>query len=676
MRVYCAFISLIVCTLFLAGHTRAQEQPETTLESITVTANKQEEDIQKVPIAVSAVGEVEIEDKNISSLEELANFVPNLILTGQAVADTKVPTTRGITAEIGTFSVSTGLFVDGVPVLSSYGFEDALLDVERVEVLRGPQGTLYGKNAQAGVINLITRQPGNDFRGKVSADGGEDDKREFVFNVSGPIVQDKFFFGLTGQHFSKEGFITHGITGNPVNDREKWFGKGQLRWTPTDALDINLIISQVENDNDGISIGLNENGANAFGLEASGDRVTSPDLDGVDESTGSSQALKVSYDLGDSLNLTSITTHRLYETFFTADFDLNPIEIMHGTNDADLEKTSQELRLSSNTDRMRWVAGLYYDNDDDVVKASVDSIVPMIRFDSNVELEGEAYAVFGQLRYAVTSQMGITGGLRYEYQEKEMNAISSGRSNEDSWDDIAPKFAVDYSFTPEIMGYATVAKGFLSGGFNAISTDPQYDSYDREDLWSYEIGAKTQLLDNRLILNAALFYMDVDGMQVSEFVNPYTTYITNAATAVSYGAELEMQAKITSRFTLTGSFGYTNAEFDEFQDALGDYKDNKVPHSPEYTFSLGGRYRAMNGFYAGADLVGYGKMYIDAANNNSRGAYQLVNVKTGYEADNWDIYLYAKNLFDEDYTIDGFSGGFYKLYSPPREAGVKLSYRF
>lgn len=155
-----------------------------------------------------------------------------------------------------------------------------------------------------------------------------------------------------------------------------------------------------------------------------------------------------------------------------------------------------------------------------------------------------------------------------------------------------------------------------------------------------------------------------------------TTYITNAATALSYGAELEMQVKITPELTLSGTFGYTNVEFDKFQDELGDYSGNKAPNAPKYTFSIGGQYRARKGFYAGVDLVGYGEMYLDTANTYLRDAYQLLNAKVGYEAGNWDIYLYGKNIFDEDYTMDGFGGEYFKVYSDPRKIGLKLTYRF
>jgi len=343
---------------------------------------------------------------------------------------------------------------------------------------------------------------------------------------------------------------------------------------------------------------------------------------------------------------------------------------MHATNGSEWENFSQELRLASNTEKMNWIAGFYYDSNDE----KIDRFIETFNMGVNRETEGETYALFGQLRYALTPKLGVTGGLRYETQEKDMQDNNSGNSFDDTWDDIAPKISVDYAIKEHVMGYVTIAKGFQAGGFNADSTDPEYDSYDSEELWSYEIGFKSQLLENRLIVNGAFFYMDIDDMQVTEQIAglPWL-YITNAATAVSYGAELEVQAKITPHFTMTANFGYTNIEFKEYQDALGDYSDNKVPSVPEYTFAIGGQYRTGNGLYAGVDLIGIGKTYLDRINTYERDAYQLINAKIGYEAENWDIYLYGKNIFDEDYSREGET---YIYYSDPREIGAKLTCRF
>ncbi len=655
----------------------SSDRQATTLETITVTANKQEENVQEVPMSISVFDDVAIEDKNIDSVVDLADFIPNFTLFGYGLPGCNSPSMRGISGSLPTFSVSTGMFIDGIPVLSpNQGFDASLLDIERIEVLRGPQGTLYGKNTEAGAINIITRQPDNTFQGKISADGGEDKKKELSLNISGPIVRDKLFFGLTGQYYDKEGFIINGNTGEPANDKRSWYGKGALYWNPVDALAIQLSAAILKRDDGGNDSGLGPLGATVYGVQPSKNRRVYSGFDGTNEGETRSLALKMEYDFSEQFTLTSITTHRLYKDITTQDYDYNLPRMIHTINDGRYQRFSQELRLSSETENVRWIAGMYYDKDDNDFLGDVVSDIPGMGFKQDRNITNNTYAVFTQLRYALTSSLGITGGLRYEKQDGEFSDFVTNVRHESSWDDIAPKISVDYRFSPEIMGYASVSKGFRSGGFNLLTTRPQYRDFGGEELWSYEIGGKTQWFDNRLMVNSAVFYMNIDQMQVEEAPTPTEAFVTNAAKATGYGAEIDLQARITRGFTLTGSFGYTHIEFDKFTDALGDYKGNKNPYAPEYTFSIGGQYRMENGVYAGIDFLGYGEMYFDKANQFVQDAYQLVNAKIGYEAQNWDIYLYGKNIFDKEYNSDGYYGGFYTTFSPPREIGVKLTYRF
>ena len=170
--------------------------------------------------------------------------------------------------------------------------------------------------------------------------------------------------------------------------------------------------------------------------------------------------------------------------------------------------------------------------------------------------------------------------------------------------------------------------------------------------------------------------MDITDMQVNVHVSPMEFYTTNAAEATGKGIELEMTAKPCDGLSLMAGFGYSDIEFDSFKDVLGDYEGNENPWSPEYTFNIGAQYRHYSGFYVRADLIGYGKMYFDKANDYSRDAYEIVNAKIGYEAKDFDIYLYGKNLFDKEYDSDGCFGGMYTIYSEPGEVGLQLVYRF
>ena len=656
------------------GEEKARGEYE--LEVMTVTAQKQEENVQEVPVSITVFNEQDIEDMKIESVRDMADFVPNLMIFDNGQPGANSPSMRGIHAPGESYTVSTGLYVDGVPVLTASGFEEGMLDIERIEVLRGPQGTLYGKNTEAGAINIITRQPDNEFRGRVSVEGSEDKKGQFSLNLSGPIQKDKLFLGIAGQYYEKEGFIENTITGDIVDDREHWFGRAHLRWTPVDKLDISLIASRLEYDEGQINFNFTEKGAAMFGLPAPQYRKVSSNLEAKNTSSDDSQSLKITCDISDSLTLTSVTARRIYKDINIMDADFSSATLMHTDKDNEYSKISQELRLNSSAERLKWLVGLYYDKDQNDVDFKVASDFPTMAAVISRDFDGDTYAAFAHLTYSLTEQLSLVGGLRYEKEEREFGDNVYNKQFEDSWNELTPKIALEYCFTPAIMTYVSASKGYRSGGFNTLATDPQYYSYDAETLWSYEIGIKNAFLNNRLILNGSVYYMDITDMQVTEAVTPVESYLTNAAEATAKGVELEMTARVSDGLSLMAGFGYSDIEFDSFKDAMGDYEGNKNPFAPDYTFNIGAQYRHDSGFYARADLIGYGKMYFDKANDYPRDAYEIVNAKSGYETEHFDIYLYAKNLFDKEYDSDGYYNGFYIIYSAPREIGLQLVYRF
>jgi iron complex outermembrane receptor protein len=673
-----------VAMLLVANAGVAAEQSELELDSITVTAQKQEEDVRDVPTSITVVGQEEITDKNIQSLGAMADYVPNFTLFFDGASGMNSPTVRGIHAPVESLTVSTGLNIDGVPVLSATGFENALVDVERVEVLRGPQGTLYGKNTEAGAINIITRKPDNDYRAKLSAEvarllsaeAGDQLKDVFTLSASGPVLKDRLFLGLAGKFFEKDGFVENTLTGDPVDDKEHWYGRAHLRWTPTDRLDISLIASMLRYDDDAPSMSLAELGAGRFRLPPFEDRKVSPNLRDGNRAREETQALKIEYGITDAMTLTSVTSRREYQDRSVVDWDCSPMTLMHGDKDNTYTKISQELRLDSSSDKLKWLVGLYYDHDHNEVDMVTSSIVPGMASTKSRDFRGESYAVFGQLDYALTSKLHLIGGLRYELQEQEYEDNIADSRTDETWDEFAPKVALEYHFTPEWMAYASISKGYRSGGFNIVSTDSRFLTYDEEKLWSYELGWKSLFWNNRLQLNGAVFYMDITDMQVNEAVSPMESHLTNAAEASAIGVELEVAARVYRGLTLSAGFGYTDLEFDKFEDALGDYSGNRNPYAPEYTFNLGAQYRSARGIYARVDLIGCGKMYFDKGNDYSRSAYEVVNAKLGYETEHVDIYLYGKNIFDEEYDSNGYYDGFYVIYSDPGEVGLQVTCRF
>ncbi|WP_320041966.1 TonB-dependent receptor [uncultured Desulfobacter sp.] len=681
-----------VCIFFQPCISQAQDMDTKSIgakqnyliETITVTAQKQEENVQEVPISISVLNGQAVEDKGIQSVRDLADFTPNLVIFEDGMSDRKTPSMRGIYAATESFSTSTGLYIDGVPFLSSLGYEDGLLDIERIEVLRGPQGTVYGKNTEAGAINIITRRPDNEFRGKISTEIGRFLSTEtgdglggtLAVNLSGPLSKDRLFASLSGKFYQQEGFIENISTGETANDKQDWFGRGNLRWTPTDQLDVSLIASCIDYNNDGPNMGMSEQGAAAYYLLYYGYRLEASDLQAYNDSTKSAQSLKVEYDVTEKIKITSITARTEFNDVKSTDFDFSQAKFFHSTTDYTFENISQELRLNYTRDRLKWLIGIYYDNNSKGITGDCDSDYPSMVYSLDTDAESESWAAFTNLTYPLFTKVNIVAGVRYEYQEGEINNNIYGMQDDQSWSSVSPKLSLDYMFSPEIMSYISASKGVRSGGFNIYATAPAYYSYDDEELWSYELGVKTTLFDNRLIVNSAVYYMDIDNMQVNEAVAPNVTYLTNAAKANGYGFELEATAQIRDGLSLMAGFGFNHVEFDEFNDADGDYAGNKNPYAPQYTFNVGVQYRHHNGLYFRADLIGKDKMYLDKTNTYTCDAHQIVNVKIGYETERFDIYLFGRNIFDEEYDRVGASGGYYTAYSNPGKIGLTVNYHF
>jgi iron complex outermembrane receptor protein len=388
------------------------------------------------------------------------------------------------------------------------------------------------------------------------------------------------------------------------------------------------------------------------------------------------QALKMAYDFNESLTLTSVSSRRVYDDECAVDWDFSRETLRHTWKDNQYRKISQETRLNYAKNRLKWLLGVYYDNDDTDIDYETESVYPMLAGVTSRNLEGDAYAVFGNISLPLAGPLGMFAGLRYEKQNLSFRDNLDKRAFDDAWDAVSPRVGLEYRFVPELMVYASVSKGYRSGGFNMFASDSRYYSYDPESLWNYEIGGKGEFFGYRLVVNGAIYYMDISDMQVTEAISAAESYVTNAAAATALGAEIEAQWHLTDNLSLMVGLAYSDVKFDTFKDALGDYADNKSPYAPDYTINFGMQYRHASGFHARADMIGYGRMYYDRANVYSKSAYQIVNAKVGYEMERFDISVYGNNLFDTAYNDYGYSNGYYTIYSAPGEIGVQVTYRF
>ncbi|WP_418180131.1 TonB-dependent receptor [Aliarcobacter lanthieri] len=639
----------------------------TTLESITVTAQKKEENIQKVPISISAFDDISIEDKSIESLEDIAKYTPNLMLYNTAQEGLIVPSIRGISGNVLSFSTPVGLYVDGVPTTSAFGFDDALGDIERIEVLRGPQGTLYGKNSEAGVINIITKQPDNELRTKLFSTIGNDGRRDFGLNISTPIVKDKFYVGIAYKHQQKDGFIKNTITNNYENDKKSDYGKLVLRTTPTDNLDISLISSIHKEDN----------GSHNWVSSTTNKKEVSSNLKGSSTPRDTTFALNVNYNINENSKIKSITTKKEYKDKAIVDADFTPLTLRHIYKQNKLDTISQEFRYETIFNKTQFISGIYLDKQDNDLYTRVFAPFNPTGFANPQDMSSKSIGVFANIIHPLSDSWTLNSGIRYDKEKKDMKIKNTPTNLEEDFSSISPKIAIQYDINQNQMTYLTIAKGYRSGGFNPLAPTNNLQSYKEENLISYELGYKSMFFDNRLKLNTNIYFMDIKDMQVEETVMVGTVFTTNSANATSKGVELEIEGLVTNELSLFASGGFNKTTFDKFSDIAGDYSGNYNPLAPKYNFNLGAQYRANNGLYARIDFNGYGKTYFDKANKYSQKAYTLANTKIGYEAKNFDIYFYANNIFDKKHdAIGAYFNGTTTILREEQEFGIKLAYRF
>lgn len=654
---------LLALTIVLIYSAMAYAEDDLVLDTVIVTSQKTEEKAQDVPISMSVFGEVDLDDRLIDDVSEISRFTPGLHTVNAGSSAKSAASMRGFTSDY-TSDASVGLYIDGVPVVDMGSFDETVLDVERIEVLRGPQGTLYGKNTEVGVVNVITKKPDNNLRGMVRVRAGEDDKKEVSFVTSGPIVKDKFFISVSGKHYEKDGFIENVNTGDTVNDRESAYGKLYLRWTPTRKLESSLILTRIKYNNGGPNVDY----AKDKGYEVSND------LENSLEPEITAAAFKLSYELNDNVTLSSLTTSRYYKEKGLLDFDFTDNDMMrfHQKADRKYKTVSQEFKTNLKFNEFDLVSGLYLEKKDFDTDIEKD-LYSTTRYTKDSQ-DYKSIGVFSHLTYNVTKKFSVIGGLRYDKDERESKNILTGDTAENDWSEISPKFALRYKPSEKFTTYATVAKGYRAGGFNTSAGVPP--TYDQETLYSYEIGLKGTAFQDRVIYDAAVYYMDISDMQVSIYPDPTKGYKANAAEATSKGIETSATVRVTKNLKIFGGLSYNETTFDKYKDSLGDYNGNDTPRSPDYNFSTGFVYRTDKGYYASFDVTGNGTTYLDRENKYKKDPYQLLNGKVGYETEYFDIYAYGKNILDKEYDADGEFMGFYTTYSDPRELGIEIAYRF
>ena len=585
--------------------------------------------------------------------------------------------------------------MDDVPVPLHYAHNLDLLDVERVEILRGPQGSLYGVNSLAGVVNVITRQPDEAVRRAVFASLGtypSADTSPWSHSIggafSGPLQPDKLYAGVAVQARADDGVVT-----NLYDDDERAAEidhktlRGNLRWVPNAAWDVRLLADWADND-DRIGVYRFETGPYATDTY-----VIDHDAREYQTEKSDSQSLRVAYS-GENVSVLSVTGRRDYANENLQDYDVTADPENDWGNFVshyDNRLLSQELRFTpaQTGKRFSWLAGLYgFADDTDILQTNAT-----LGSQALTEVETEGYAAFGELSYRLTPAVEVTGGLRYDVQSLhgKRNDGTTALSRSLDFEEVFPKLSLGIDLRENVFAYALVSKGYQVGGYNyALANDADSFVFDPEYAWNHEIGVKTQWLNNRLSANVSVFYMDIQDKQVYEYIsgaNP-TQHIDNAAEAHSQGVEVALEAQLTSDVSLSAGLGYVKAEYDDWvatewnsdYTALieKDYSGNELTNVPTYTANLGLQYRSEQGWFTRLDVLFVGSLYADHANTLKDDAYSLLNWHIGYESERVDVTAWVKNLLDTDYHTIAYDWDGYTMVQDgtPMQLGVKAVVRW
>ncbi|WP_324171843.1 TonB-dependent receptor [Sulfurimonas sp.] len=635
-----------------------------TLDKLTVTAQKKAENIQEVPISMTLLDEISIVDNNIELVEDIAAYTPNLMFFSYGSDSQISPSLRGIFSDMEAKTVPMAIYIDGVPILDGWAMNEELNNIERIEVLKGPQGTLYGKNAETGVMNIHTKQPSNITQGSISLEVGSDNKRKINLNVSGALIENKLLIGISASHYEKDGFLKDKNTGKTIDDRKRNSVRVNIIYKPTDNLEISFINSILKYDDGSVKMSYVTQGKNDI----------SQNFKGYNKSQIVNNALKIKYTISDRSYIESITTRRSFNLKDGDDWDFtnNPVPQYHMIRDTNTKSYSEEIKYIDSflNNKLDFLAGIYMDEKDENFDFAWSGY-PIER-----DFNDKSLGLFTHIKYQISNNLSILTGIRYDKENKEFTDKNRNIKEDSTYSEISPKVSLEYNFENNKMAYFTIAKGYRAGGFNHNAPIGHANLiFEKETLWNYEAGYKSVMLDDKLTFNTSIYYMDIKNMQVTSAISPAEEYVSNAGEAHSQGLELEVNYQINDELNIFSSLGVNETKFDKFKDFNGNYKGKTNPFAPKYNYYIGAKYRANAGYYASANLNGYGKMYFDKENKYEKKAYTLVNTKVGYETKKFDIYMYAKNLFDKNHDSVGYHDS-YTIYSEEREIGIQVTYRF
>jgi iron complex outermembrane recepter protein len=683
------------------------------LDDVIVTAQKTEEDLQGIAFSLSALSSREVEEYRIWNTREITAIVPNLYSANPG-DNRNVTSIRGIAST--SYDPAVATYVDGINQFTLDTYVAQLFDIERIEVLRGPQGTLYGRNAMAGVINIITKEPGNQTRGFAEVSIGNYGQQRYAAGVRSPIVNDKLFFGASALYDRASGFYTNTFDNSDFDKKHNFTGNYYLKYLASRHTSFTLNVKHSSNRNNG-TFPMTGSVEDAFDkpFEVNQNAVSTM----VDNLFNGSLNINHS---GNALNFTSLTTYqrnyRIYKKPLDGDFSpIDGVTIInnYGKDWNNTNVLTQEFKLASqasSSSNLRWTAGSYLFYQKSPTKqathfgadaAFIDpNAMPFSAVLNTSTGKSRGLALYGQATYAI-SKLEITAGLRFDSERKEQQVkgeflidgvdepvfvTQPDTSASATFNSFSPKLSIAYHIRDNQTVYITGSRGFRAGGLTQISPDPSQAplySYKPEHSFNLEAGMKNSVLNDKLVINFAAYYINVNDAQVPTLVLPEALTVTrNAGELTSKGVELELSAKPLAGLQIDYALGLTDATYQELNVPQGDgtavsLKGNRQIFTPSHTSMLAVQYShnitdAIR-IVARGEWQMIGDQYFDLGNQIKQDGYSLLNTRVGFAGKDFEVMFWGRNLTDELFIAYAYDFGATHL-GDPRNFGVTISKTF
>ena len=673
------------------------------LDEVIVTAEKKEENVQRIASSVSALNAKAINDYRLWNSKDLTAIVPNFYSSNPGDGR-NVTSIRGITSSSYDPAVTT--YIDGVNQFTLDTYIPQLFDVERIEVLRGPQGTLYGRNAMGGVINIITKQPTNQTTGFAEVSAGNYGLQRYTGAIRTPLVKDKLFFGASFLYEKLDGYYTNEIDDSKFDKQHSVGGNYYLKYLVNDRWSVSLNAKHMANRNYGsFTLAPNADAAFADPFKVNQNAVAKL----VDNTFNTS--LTANY-AGTRFNFSSQTSYqsnyRYYATPIDGDFSpLDAITIInnYGKKWNYIKVVTEELRFTSpasSTSRLKWTAGsyLFYQHvpnkqathfgKDAALVGSPDSNYAII---NSTKAKSLGVAFYAQSKYAITNKVSVILGIRYDYQHSKQDVLGEYQPDASlvpifetqpdtsasvSYSAFSPKLSVAYHPSSNVDLFATYSRGYRTGGLTQLGADPSQPplyAYKPEYSDNFELGIKNNFLENRARANISFFYTTITDAQVPTLVLPAAITITkNAGSLTSKGVDAELATTILKGLEATYNVGYTDAKYTKLKlsqnGAEADLSGNRQIFTPGVTSLLALQYNISLTSSNKLQLIvrgewSYlGKQYFDLANSIVQSPYNLLNTRIGLKIKHAELYFWERNMTNVKYIAYGYDFGAVHLGNP------------